>query len=309
MAYNATTWVDDDGSGTVGTAFTAAKMNNIEQGIERLTDVLARVATTTGLPSHTRSGNVLTASANGTLSVDGVTVQLGDYVLVKNEPSNTNEHGPYKVTAAGGASAAWVLTRIPEWDSSADALSGRKVRVSEGTTNADTEWLLLTNDTINLNTTGLVFKQVGDILIGTLANRPLASVQNRRMFYFATDTGQAFVSDATAWSEVSGHEAKTGLSYGTGWADFGAGALAGKYWKKDGMVWVQGGVKRTSGTGTTIATLPAGYRPADTVAVPCTVFGGTEGVTVSAAGVIGSSGSGAAAVATLLDAIHFPVDA
>jgi hypothetical protein len=31
--YAPETWVDDDGSGTVGTEFTAARMNNIEQGI------------------------------------------------------------------------------------------------------------------------------------------------------------------------------------------------------------------------------------------------------------------------------------
>jgi hypothetical protein len=33
MAYTKTTWVADDGSGTVGTRFTAGRMNNIEQGI------------------------------------------------------------------------------------------------------------------------------------------------------------------------------------------------------------------------------------------------------------------------------------
>jgi hypothetical protein len=33
MAYNKTTWVADDGTGNVGTRFTAARMNNIEQGI------------------------------------------------------------------------------------------------------------------------------------------------------------------------------------------------------------------------------------------------------------------------------------
>jgi hypothetical protein len=32
--YNPTTWVDDDGSGTVGTPFTAARMNQIEAGID-----------------------------------------------------------------------------------------------------------------------------------------------------------------------------------------------------------------------------------------------------------------------------------
>lgn len=33
MGYNPETWVDDDGSGTVGTVFNAARMNHIEQAI------------------------------------------------------------------------------------------------------------------------------------------------------------------------------------------------------------------------------------------------------------------------------------
>jgi hypothetical protein len=33
MAYTKTAWVDDDGSSTVGTLVTAARMNKIEQGV------------------------------------------------------------------------------------------------------------------------------------------------------------------------------------------------------------------------------------------------------------------------------------
>jgi hypothetical protein len=42
MAWGKQTWVDDDGSLTVGTAFSAARMNNIETGIEEL---IARLET------------------------------------------------------------------------------------------------------------------------------------------------------------------------------------------------------------------------------------------------------------------------
>lgn len=44
MAYSKTTWVDDDGSGTTGTEFTAARMNNIESGIETLDTIEAVTA-------------------------------------------------------------------------------------------------------------------------------------------------------------------------------------------------------------------------------------------------------------------------
>jgi len=56
----------------------------------------------------------------------------------------------------------------------------------------------------------------------------------------------------TAWS---------GLSFGSGWTDYGGDYQAGQYKKVGDMVFLRGLVKRTSGTGTTIATLPAGYRP------------------------------------------------
>src|SRR5687768_17072877 len=40
MTYTPETWVDDDGSGSVGTAITAARMNNIESGIDDAHDIL-----------------------------------------------------------------------------------------------------------------------------------------------------------------------------------------------------------------------------------------------------------------------------
>ena len=55
------------------------------------------------------------------------------------------------------------------------------------------------------------------------------------------------------------------LSYtnggGTTWTDYGAGQQAGQYKKVGDLVFVRGLAKRTAGSGTTIATLPSGYRP------------------------------------------------
>lgn len=53
----------------------------------------------------------------------------------------------------------------------------------------------------------------------------------------------------------------TGLSFGSGWADHGSGYQAGQYKKVGDLVLLRGLVTRTSGVGTTIATLPSGYRP------------------------------------------------
>lgn len=57
-------------------------------------------------------------------------------------------------------------------------------------------------------------------------------------------------------------EAWSGLSYGSGWADFGGTLQVGQFKKFGDLVLLRGLVLRSSGVGTVIATLPAGYRPA-----------------------------------------------
>lgn len=119
-----------------------------------------RVATATHLSAFTRVGNVLTADANGALVVDGVTVALNDRVLVKNETNaNAPFNGIYTVTATGDAGTPWVLTRSTDADSNAEVTAGMFTFVAEGTANADSGWVLTTNDTITLGTTSLAFAQ------------------------------------------------------------------------------------------------------------------------------------------------------
>ena len=86
----------------------------------------------------------------------------------------------------------------------------------------------------------------------------------------------------------------TGLSFGSGWTDYGVGWL-GCAWKKVGdLVILRGLAKRTSGVGTTIGTLPAGSRPSGTHMITTNTDTGAGRVDIDTAGVItlvvGSSG-------------------
>lgn len=56
-------------------------------------------------------------------------------------------------------------------------------------------------------------------------------------------------------------EAWQNLSFGSGWTDYGGAYQIGQYKKVGDLIFLRGLVKRTSGSGTTIATLPSGYRP------------------------------------------------
>ena len=99
----------------------------------------------------TASGTLATAFADGS-EVDGVTLATGDRVLVKNQ-TDAAENGIYVVNASGAP------TRAADANSSAEVTAGMFTFVSEGTANADSGWVLTTNDVITLGTTGLVFAQ------------------------------------------------------------------------------------------------------------------------------------------------------
>ncbi len=56
----------------------------------------------------------------------------------------------------------------------------------------------------------------------------------------------------------------TSVTYNSGWSDLGSGNQAVEYRKIGDIVYVRGAAQRTSGTGNTPFTLPAGYRPVAT---------------------------------------------
>jgi hypothetical protein len=85
-------------------------------------------------------------------TIDGVTLAAGDRVLVKNQ-STASENGIYVAVVSGAAG------RSADADESAEVTAGMFTFVAEGNTNADSGWVLTTNDTITLGTTGLAFAQ------------------------------------------------------------------------------------------------------------------------------------------------------
>lgn len=88
----------------------------------------------------------------GLQSVDGVALTAGDRVLVKNQ-TTAKDNGVY--SAAAGA---W--GRTADADTSAKVTSAMIVSVEQGTTLADTRWQLVTDGSIVLGATALIFQDV-----------------------------------------------------------------------------------------------------------------------------------------------------
>jgi len=119
-----------------------------------------RVATTTNLGT-TYSSNVLTASANGVLSVDGITSwTVGDRILVKDQVSpNEEQNGIYTVFNAGSVSAAYILSRAIDANTGAKLTGGAFFFVEEGSNNSDNGYVTTHNGTPTLGTSDITFAQ------------------------------------------------------------------------------------------------------------------------------------------------------
>lgn len=103
--------------------------------------------------------NVFTYTATGTNTIDGVTLALGNRVLVKNQ-TTTFQNGIYTVTTAGSLGVAGVLTRSPDANTSGEFKTGDSLFVTSGTVNAATTWAYTGVDSPTLGTDAITYAQV-----------------------------------------------------------------------------------------------------------------------------------------------------
>jgi hypothetical protein len=90
------------------------------------------------------------AALSGTMTLDGVALIAGDRVLVKNQTTQS-ANGVYVVAAGAWARATDCAT--------AAQLLNMAVYIEEGTTQADTGWVMTTNAPITVGSTNLVYVQ------------------------------------------------------------------------------------------------------------------------------------------------------
>ena len=99
----------------------------------------------------------ITLSGGAPSTVDSVSLNLNDRVLVTAQ-STGSQNGIYKVTTVGsGSNGTWV--RTSDANDTGEVEAGMIVMVTEGTIYADTQWKLITDDPIVIGTTTLTFTQ------------------------------------------------------------------------------------------------------------------------------------------------------
>lgn len=97
------------------------------------------------------------AGANAALTLDGVSLNVSDRVLIKNQTSAL-QNGIYTVTTVGDGSTAWVLTRATDFNTSAEIQGGDFVFVTGGTSYDNTGWVQ-TSTGVTVGTTAIVWDQ------------------------------------------------------------------------------------------------------------------------------------------------------
>jgi hypothetical protein len=109
-----------------------------------------RTATTANVGTYTATAG---ASTRGQITgapnvLDGVTLIATNRILVKNS-TNGAANGIYVVTTAGtGANGVW--DRATDFDADTEVTANAFMFIEEGTTLADTAWVLTTNDSITV---------------------------------------------------------------------------------------------------------------------------------------------------------------
>lgn len=131
-----------------GDAVTKAQLDAAFQGVRDFKES-ARAATT---------ANVANLATGAPSTVDGVSLAVGDRVLVRAQTTGS-QNGIYVVGTVGtGANGVW--SRALDADEDSEVTAGMWLAVSEGTTLADTLWMLSTDDPIVVGTTSLTFTKI-----------------------------------------------------------------------------------------------------------------------------------------------------
>jgi fibronectin-binding autotransporter adhesin len=144
--------------------------------------------------------------------VDGVTLSLGDRVLVTGQTTGT-QNGLYYITTLGsGANGTWA--RTSDGNENGEIEAGMIVMVTEGAIYADTQWKLITDDPIIINTTALTFTQnylansissgTSNVVVNSNANVTISSAGTANVISVSntavTFTGNLFPSANVTYS-------------------------------------------------------------------------------------------------------------
>jgi hypothetical protein len=195
-------------------AATKAYVDAYKNGLDIKDSVV--VASTAALTVTATSTTLTNAGTQAAIAIDGISLALNDRVLIKDQATNS-QNGIYTVTTVGSGVTNWVLTRATDADATVEVTSGLFTFVEQGASNADSGWILTTDGTITVGTTGLTFTQfsgAGQITAGS------GLTKTGNTLNIGAGNGITVNADDIALATTT---AGAGLTYTTGVLAVGAG--------------------------------------------------------------------------------------
>lgn len=173
------------------------------QGLTVYTAV--RVASTTAFTVTYANGalgvgaTLTNAGAQAALSIDGVSVAVGDRVLVKNQVT-TFQNGIYTVTTVGSGSTNWVMTRATDYDQAAEVIQYGIVVVNQGIVNTGLLYQETGAGPFTMGTTPITFAAYTAQSLAL----PVSLAQGGTGAALTASNGGIFYSNATTGAILSG---------------------------------------------------------------------------------------------------------
>ena len=173
----------------------------------------------------------ITLTGGAPNSVDGVNLSLNDRILVTGQTTGS-QNGLYLVTTLGsGSNGTWA--RTSDGNENGEIEAGMIVMVTEGTIYADTQWKLITDDPIVINTTALTFTQnysansisagTSNVVVNSNANVTVSSAGTANVLTISS-TGTVTSGTASITGNVTGGNILTaGIASVTGTITTAAG--------------------------------------------------------------------------------------
>jgi hypothetical protein len=217
-----TTDTTEAASGTTKKYTRAAEFNYYLTAQGFTTLAACRVATTTALTVVYANGalgvgaTLTNAGAMVALSVDGVSVAVGDRVLVKNQAAPA-QNGIYTVTTVGSGAVNWVMTRATDYDQAAEIAEDQVVLINQGTISAGLAYQQTSPGPFTMGTSAITFalmnQSAGNFSWFTIAASPQAMTANNG---YTANTGGLLTLSLPTTSAVGALLEIAGLGAG-GW--------------------------------------------------------------------------------------------
>ena len=118
----------------------------------------------------------VTLSGGAPSTLDGVTLAASDRILVKNQADQTQNGIYYVATLGSGSNGTWA--RTTDADTGAELATGTYIFISSGTANANAAYTMVTQGTITLGTSNIVwalFSQVTSIAASSITGQLIES--------------------------------------------------------------------------------------------------------------------------------------